>query len=587
MKALVLFFGLVVGLAAPVARADAQSDKQFREWTVERMETLAKSRSAKKRAEAADWLGGSRDPEANAALGRALADPEVIVRVAAAGGLWKSEKGAAPAHEALVKALDDPASEVAINAAGAMSFLGMKEKDLAPTRRRVLDAPDASVETRFNAARGLIGIERNIRLLPPMLAYLAQESVPRDTTTIVNAGRNVELVTEDLKELAETNDRALISMLTDELQRARYGQEVILRTLDVFKPKPDGWTALLVGFLDSRDKNLRWRAVNLLGYQRSEKDVLVWAPRVAALTRDPDSSVRNQAVSSLGDAGGLAVNEVDAVVAALGDRDKSVRKYAARAIGDMGDRNSAVSAAAKATVAQKGRPALAQAMEKDVDSDVRDEAKRALAKLGDGSAAAVVASVAPGGRVLDARSEAEGLAYLRSRDIRFESPMFNRALYEIDVPAVRAFLDAGMSASAPLSDMGPPIRIALFSNQKACSPTTRPTRPETKELIKLLLARGADVNGSDAHGNTALSEAASNGCDRETMRLLIKAGARIDRKNVSGLTPFEMGLYSGSDGLEELIAAGYRLPPDKAKTYAQAYAGKPAVQALIQKASKK
>jgi hypothetical protein len=69
--------------------------------------------------------------------------------------------------------------------------------------------------------------------------------------------------------------------------------------------------------------------------------------------------------------------------------------------------------------------------------------------------------------------------------------------------------------------------------------------------------------------------------------MLIKAGAKVDVTNKSGLTPFEMGLFYGHDGLEELIAAGYRLPPDKVKQYEQGYAGKPAVQAMIKKASRK
>ena len=143
-----------------------------------------------------------------------------------------------------------------------------------------------------------------------------------------------------------------------------------------------------------------------------------------------------------------------------------------------------------------------------------------------------------------------------------------------------------MSPTKSLVEMGPPIRVMLFSGS-ACQPAERPTRAETKAVVKLLLERGADPNGSDANGNTALMEAASHGCDRELTRMLIKAGARIDVKNKSGLTPFEMGLFYGHDGLEEIIAAGYRLPPDKAKMYAQGYAGKPAVQAMIKKATGK
>ena len=174
---------------------------------------------------------------------------------------------------------------------------------------------------------------------------------------------------------------------------------------------------------------------------------------------------------------------------------------------------------------------------------------------------------------------------LRERKVSFEPSSFFRALSEVDVPVVQAFLDAGMSVKDPLMDMGPPLRVMLFASQ-ACNPQQRPTNPQTKQLVKLLLDRGADPNGSDARGNSPLMEASSHGCDREVMRMLIKAGANVNAKNASGLTPFECGLLWGHDGLEEIIAAGYRLPPEKAKMYEQGYAGKPAVQAMIKKARK-
>lgn len=177
------------------------------------------------------------------------------------------------------------------------------------------------------------------------------------------------------------------------------------------------------------------------------------------------------------------------------------------------------------------------------------------------------------------------MAVLRARKVTFEKTSFSRALWQGDVELVRAFLDAGMSPTEPL-DLGPPIRVMLFAGQ-GCAPNQRPTKPETIAMVKLLIERGADVNGSDKNGNTALSEAASKGCDRELIRTLIKAGAKINAVNASGLTPFEMGLYSGHDGLDELIAAGYRLPPEKAKMYAEGYKDRPAAQAMIKKASRK
>jgi hypothetical protein len=306
------------------------------------------------------------------------------------------------------------------------------------------------------------------------------------------------------------------------------------------------------------------------------------------MLQDPEASVRSDALWALGNAAGLAAGYVDPVVAALRDPDKYVRRNAARALGEIGEHTQAVPAASKLRVAAAARPALQDAMEKDEESDVRSEAKDALRKLGGpGTALASAATPAPSAPTsASTGSESDGMAVLRARKVTFEESSFSRALWQVDVELVRAFLDAGMSPKAPVSGLGPPLRAMLFAGQ-GCAPNQRPTKPETIAMVKLLLERGADVNGSDQNGNTPLSEAASKGCDRELIRTLIKAGAKINAVNASGLTPFEMGLYSGHDGLEELIAAGYRLPPDKAKMYAEGYKGQPAAQAMIKKAARK
>jgi ankyrin repeat protein len=78
---------------------------------------------------------------------------------------------------------------------------------------------------------------------------------------------------------------------------------------------------------------------------------------------------------------------------------------------------------------------------------------------------------------------------------------------------------------------------------------------------------------------------AADNCDRETLRVLLKAGAKLNTKNWAGLTALSMGIVSGNPGLEELIAAGARLDAQTAKAYADAYKGNPKALALVKKAS--
>ncbi len=104
-----------------------------------------------------------------------------------------------------------------------------------------------------------------------------------------------------------------------------------------------------------------------------------------------------------------------------------------------------------------------------------------------------------------------------------ESGSYFQALAGTDVPVVRAFLDAGMSASAPVADSGPPL-VVMLQVGDACAPSVRPTKADTKALVKLLLERGADANRGDGNGFTPLMAASMKGCDREVMKLLDRRG---------------------------------------------------------------
>lgn len=568
--------------------ADDMVKRDQQEWRKERLEAITRGKDARERAEAARSMSTS-DPEELMALGNALSDPESRVRWAAASRLWDAGEKAAPLRAQLTRALDDPDPNVVAYAAGALQSSGVKEAELAGPRKRVLDAPEASVTSRFYAARNLVGYESPKKILPPMLAYLERQTEAAVGGPWDKNSKNIELGQRALEHLVKkTKDRSIIQPLWEALVETRNAQVPLMRVLALYEPKPEGWTRTLLRQSESPNPKVRSEALSQMAAVKQDKEIAAWAPRAAQLLEDPDPAVRGEAVSALGSAAGLAAGEVEKVAAAASDPNVRVRRSAVRALGDMLEPRQAIPAASKARISSAARPALERAI-KDEDSDVRDYAKSAMANLGPaGTATASAGSLTPVSAAATgtAPNEAAGMAVLRKRKATFEESMYFRALQEQDVELVRAYLDAGMSPTKPLFEMGPPIR-AMFFSPSSCAPGVRPTKPETKEIVKLLLERGADVNGTDAHGNSAMTEAASKGCDRETIRMLLKAGAKVDAKNASGLTAFEMGLWMGHDGLDELIAAGYRLPPDKAKSYLEGYKDRPAALAMVKKATAK
>lgn len=184
----------------------------------------------------------------------------------------------------------------------------------------------------------------------------------------------------------------------------------------------------------------------------------------------------------------------------------------------------------------------------------------------------------------DPDAEARGLAKLRELGLAFNEDGFFKALLETQPEAVRAFTDAGMSPSYSFARVNgrSPLMLLFFLGQ-AC-PAGEPTPEATREVVKVLIAAGADLNQVDENGNTALMFAADK-CDRATVRLLISAGAKIGLRNKGGLTALEMSIVSGNPGVEELIAAGARLDRQKAKDYLEAYKGNPKALALVKKAT--
>lgn len=584
-------------------QGESRLDKMNREAT-ERAVKDMKSKDAEKRLSAARSLSSRRLPEGTAALIAGLSDVDERVRVESARSLGTYDKEAEPARPALLKALDDPRPSVVAQAAEALEkALKMTEKELGPARTRVLD--EGGVTERFLAARSLIKQAPASKLVDPILDYIQAQFSGLSSSDFQarDASRNnVEIGEAALQRLVkQTRDRSLLKALNIAAREFRQRNDIPLEAMALFDPRPEGWAGLLVDQLATRDPDVRRKVLALMGRTATGAgEVALWAPEAARFEKDPDKWVRRAVVGALGDVGGLASEQIDVLVRFLAtEAEADARAQAAEAIGDIGDRNQATPAAGKRMVAERAAPALKTAIEKDPDAGVREKAARALARLQTGPAGA--SAVPKGGAPASAsgpaalaerarpaggnsRSEAEALSFLRSKKMAFDVNSFFGALTQRDPAVIQAYLDAGTDPNGRADKEGDsPLSFLLRAS--ACSPGQRPTPGAVKDVLKMLLARGADVNLADTRANTPLMAAAMGGCDRETLGLLIKAGAKIEVKNASGLTAFEMGLFSGHDGLEELIAAGYRLPADKAALYRQGYASNPKALDLISKAT--
>ena len=79
----------------------------------------------------------------------------------------------------------------------------------------------------------------------------------------------------------------------------------------------------------------------------------------------------------------------------------------------------------------------------------------------------------------------------------------------------------------------------------------------TPELVRTLLDAGSDMHLRDDDGNTALAVAAAASCSVEVLRELLDAGAKVDARNDEGRTPLMHAAEEGSfDCVKILVAAG-------------------------------
>ncbi|MBP7190669.1 MAG: ankyrin repeat domain-containing protein [Rickettsiaceae bacterium] len=73
-----------------------------------------------------------------------------------------------------------------------------------------------------------------------------------------------------------------------------------------------------------------------------------------------------------------------------------------------------------------------------------------------------------------------------------------------------------------------------------------------KELVKILILRGADLNQKDANGMTILHHAMQSQ-DLDFVKFLIKNGAKVDAQDAYGLTPLHHAIKNGNKELVKIL----------------------------------
>lgn len=498
MRRTIVITLLVVLLGAAASALAELGDDAFTLW----VKQLTKSKDARERAEAAESLGEQGRPEAAAPLARALSDPAPQVRAAAASALWEMEEKARPAEPALWKALDDPDLEVVVRAAGALGALDADEARLAAPRRRALASGDVSV--RFLAARGLIGTDPPVALLPHVLDYLdvqAQRySDPSGDYKARNAAEhNRELAEKGLARLVATQDGAIVAPLVERVARDHPAQPAILAAMGRLDPAPSGWDDLLAARMSSRETKTRSVAADLARKRTAPEQARRWLPAAVRLLADPDDGVRSNAVWALGAAGGLAAEAVPALLDRLAQEpDPDRREKIAEVLGDIGDRSQPVARQVKLDVAAKVRPALEKAVAADGESEVRRAALHSLDRLAlePAETVAILAKTAAASR--DDELTWSALQALRNRGleaapaletIRSLERHKNPQTAEYAATIARELADA--IARGPASAPPPPASAATAAAGGGRAPAPDPAA-EARGLA-VLRARGAEV----------------------------------------------------------------------------------------------
>ncbi len=284
--------------------------------------------------------------------------------------------------------LRSPDADDRIRAIEVLGEIGMKAKEAVPVLITALKDQDADVRGSAAYALGEIGKEA----VPTLIAALEDQEVFARSSAAYALGK----IGKEAKEAVP----ALIKALEDQDANVRSSA---VRALGEIVPGAKEAVLPLIGTLEDQDANVRSSAVRALGkigpgakeavpaliaalkdHELNYSNRLTSFPSytVEALgkigkestlalieaLKDQDSSIRQYAVSALGEIGPGAKEAVPALIEALKDQDSFVRRFAAGALGRIGPE------------AKEAVPALIEAL-KDQDSRIRRSAVSALGRI--------------------------------------------------------------------------------------------------------------------------------------------------------------------------------------------------------------